>query len=59
VAQFEQYLAERDIDVSFDTLSQLYTDPNNLDVLPNDKLKLLVCVVCWVVLHACSAWLTS
>jgi hypothetical protein len=34
VAQFEQFLAEHDLvsDVTFDALSQLYADPNNLEV---------------------------
>lgn len=42
VAKFEHYCAEKDIEgVSFDVLSKLYEDPNNLDALPNDKLKLL------------------
>lgn len=42
VAKFEHYCAKKDIEgVSFDVLSKLYEDPNNLDALPNDKLKLL------------------
>lgn len=42
VAKFEQYCAEHDVaEVSFEVLSKLYEDPNNLDALPTDKLKLL------------------
>jgi hypothetical protein len=42
VAKFEHYCADHDLEgVTFDVLSQLYEDPNNLDALPNDKLKLL------------------
>lgn len=42
VAKFEQYCAEHDVpEVTFDVLSKLYEDPNNLDALPTDKLKLL------------------
>jgi hypothetical protein len=42
VAKFEHYCAEKDIeDVNFEVLSKLYEDPNNLDALPTDKLKLL------------------
>jgi hypothetical protein len=42
VAKFERYCAENGVEgISFDVLSKLYEDPNNLDTLPNDKLKLL------------------
>jgi hypothetical protein len=42
VAKFEHYCGEKDIEgVTFDVLSKLYEDPNNLDALPTDKLKLL------------------
>jgi hypothetical protein len=42
VAKFERYCAENGVEgISFDVLSQLYEDPNNLDALPSDKMKLL------------------
>lgn len=42
VAKFEHYCATHGVEgISFDVLSQLYEDPNNLDALSNDKLKLL------------------
>jgi hypothetical protein len=41
VALFERHCAEHDLGVPFDTLTALYTDPNDLSVLHDDKLKLL------------------
>lgn len=42
VAKFEQFCAEHEVEgVTFEVLTRLYEDPNNLDSLPNDKLKLL------------------
>uniref|UniRef100_A0A383W597 Uncharacterized protein n=1 Tax=Tetradesmus obliquus TaxID=3088 RepID=A0A383W597_TETOB len=41
VALFERHCAEHDLGVSFDTLTALYADPNDLSVLTDDKLKLL------------------
>lgn len=42
VAIFEQHCADHDIPVTFDAITQLYSDPNDLSPLPNDKTKLLV-----------------
>eukprot|EP00879_Flechtneria_rotunda_P004147 GHRR01004394.1.p1 GENE.GHRR01004394.1~~GHRR01004394.1.p1 ORF type:complete len:413 (+),score=139.21 GHRR01004394.1:178-1416(+) len=41
VAKFEQFCAEHDIDVPFESISQLYEDPSNLAALPDNKTKLL------------------
>lgn len=42
VAKFERYCAEHGVDgIDFDVLSRLYEDPNNLEALPTDNLKLL------------------
>jgi hypothetical protein len=41
VALFERHCAEHDLGVAFDTLTALYQDPNDLSVLPDDKLKLM------------------
>eukprot|EP00775_Hariotina_reticulata_P012137 gene12137-12275_t len=41
VAKFEQYCADHDISVTFDAITQLYSNPNDLSSLPDDKTKLL------------------
>jgi hypothetical protein len=41
VAAFEKHCAEHDVDIDFDVLTRLYSNPNDLSVLPNNKLKLL------------------
>eukprot|EP00878_Enallax_costatus_P001299 GHUV01001445.1.p1 GENE.GHUV01001445.1~~GHUV01001445.1.p1 ORF type:complete len:408 (+),score=98.79 GHUV01001445.1:200-1423(+) len=41
VAAFEKHCAMHDIDVNFDVLTKLYNNPNDLNVLSTNKLKIL------------------
>ncbi|KAF8055915.1 hypothetical protein HT031_006554 [Scenedesmus sp. PABB004] len=41
VAVFEQHCVEHDLEVEYDTITQLYDDPNDLGVLRDDKLRRL------------------